>query len=120
MTFSRPGRFVLVLAFAVAAAFLVGCAPSVTLNLGSYPAADPMKAIAPGITSRQDIVDVFGPPDFEGVDRDGLLKWTYTRIGIHVEKAKDAEITKFFNLVVFFRDDVVDSYTFDRKSGEGQ
>jgi hypothetical protein len=95
-----------------------GCMPSVTLSLGQFPAADPSSVIRTGVTTRQGIQDAFGPPDFEGIDRDGLPKWTYTRIGIRVEKAKDARITRFFNLSVSFRDNVVDSYTFDRKSGE--
>ncbi len=95
-----------------------GCMPSATLSLGQFPTADPSSAIRPGMTTRQGILNAFGPPDFEGIDRDGLPNWTYTRIEIRVEKAKDARITRFFNLTVSFRDNVVDSYAFDRKSGE--
>ncbi len=116
---SRPALSVLLLALAVTLVFPAGCAPTVALNMGSFPEADPVKVIVPGTTSRQEILDVFGPPDLDGVDREGLLKWTYTRVGIHVEKARDAKITRFFSLVISFRDDVVDSYTFDKKAGDG-
>ncbi len=95
-----------------------GCMPSATLSLGQFPTVDPSSVIRPGVTTRQGILDAFGPPDFEGLDRDGLPKWTYTRIEIQVEKAKEASITRFFNLTVSFRDNIVDSYAFDRKSGE--
>ncbi len=95
-----------------------GCVPSATLSLGQFPTVDPSSVIRTDVTTRQGILDAFGPPDFEGIDRDGLPKWTYTRIEIYVEKANDASITRFFNLTVSFRDNVVDSYAFDRKSGK--
>ncbi len=104
------------LACAAALLFFTGCAPTLTLSLGEMPAADPQAKIQAGMTTRQEIVGLFGQPDLAGVSEDGLPTWTYTRAVVEVAKAKDAVLTGYFNLKVTFKGDLVDSYSLDRKA----
>lgn len=99
-------------------AILAGCAPTLTLSLGDMPTADPRAVIEAGMSTRQEVRDLFGPPDLEGFSEDGLPTWTYTRAVLEVRKARDASIASFFNLKVTFKGDLVDSYTYDRKASQ--
>ncbi|UCF31558.1 MAG: hypothetical protein JSV26_03865 [bacterium] len=94
------------------------CAPTLHLSLGEIPAADPGKHIRAGVTSRQEVLDTFGQPDLEGFDKEGLPTWTYTRMSVQIVKAKEATMTEFFNLEISFRDDVVQSFSYDLKAGK--
>jgi len=96
----------------------VACAPSFNLTLGEIPTADPMTNIKPGETTRGQVQGLYGPPDLEGVNDAGEPTWTYTRMSVFVEKASDASMTEFFNLVVAFDGDTVNSFSFDRKAKE--
>jgi len=107
------GLMVLVVSIAFAA---MACAPSFNLTLGEIPTADPMTNIKAGETTRGQVQGLYGPPDLEGVNDAGEPTWTYTRMSVYVEKASDARMTEFFNLVVAFEGDTVSSYSFDRKA----
>ena len=69
-----------------------------------------------GMTTKAELVELFGQPDFTGVDADGLLQWTWTHLGVEVKAGKDASITSFFNLEVSFEGDLVSSYSYSRKA----
>jgi len=104
---------------AVLVLFIVtACAPSFNLTMGEIPATDPMTNINPGQTTRGQVQGLYGPPDLEGVNDAGEPTWTYTRMSVFVEKASEAQMTEFFNLVVAFNGDRVSSFSFDRKARE--
>lgn len=105
-------------AFVLAILLAVSCAPTLYLSLGEMPATDPGSYIKAGHTSRQDILDAFGQPDLEGVDKNGLPTWTYTRMSVEIVKARDATMTGFFNLEISFKDDKVHSFSYDVKARE--
>jgi len=92
------------------------CAPTLNVTMGKMPASDPGTRIEKGVTSRAEIVELFGKPDFTGFDEDGLVKWTWTHLGVEVKGGKDASITSFFNLEVSFEGEKVSSFSYSRKA----
>jgi hypothetical protein len=95
---------------------LAACAPTFTVIMGKMPTHDPGAKVEAGMTTKTEVVELFGQPDFTGVDADGLLKWTWTHLGVEVKAGKDASITSFFNLEVSFDGDLVSSYSYSRKA----
>lgn len=95
---------------------LAACAPTFNVTLGNMPAHDPGARIEAGMTTKSEVVELFGQPDFTGIDADGLAKWTWTSLGVEVKGGKDASITSFFNLEVSFEGDLVKSYSYSRKA----
>lgn len=94
----------------------VACAPTFNVTMGNMPTQDPGAKIEAGMTTKAEVVELFGQPDFTGVDADGLLKWTWTHLGVEVKAGKDASITSFFNLEVSFDGELVSSYSYSRKA----
>ena len=94
------------------------CAPTFNVTLGSMPTQDPGAKIEAGMTTRDDVVQLYGQPDFTGINEDGLLKWTWTHLGIEATPGKEATITSFFNLEVSFDGDLVNSYSYSKKRTE--
>ena len=94
----------------------VACAPTFNVTMGNMPTQDPGAKIEAGMTTKAEVVELFGQPDFTGVDADGLLKWTWTHLGVEVKAGKDASITSFFNLEVSFDGQLVSSYSYSRKA----
>ncbi|MGD8353511.1 MAG: hypothetical protein PVJ01_05025 [Pseudomonadota bacterium] len=92
------------------------CAPTFNVTLGTMPANDPSSSIQAGVTTKADILRLFGDPDFTGVDTDGLEKWTWTHMDVKATPGKEAAITSFFNLEVSFDGEKVDSYSWSRKA----
>ena len=92
------------------------CAPSFSVTMGNMPTQDPGAKIEAGMTTKAEVVELYGQPDFTGVDENGLPKWTWTHMGIYVKKAKDASITSFFNLEVSFDGELVSSYSYSQKA----
>jgi len=84
--------------------------------MGKMPTLDPGTVIRSGMTTKSEMVGMFGDPDLTGVDEEGLVKWTWTHIGVEVKGGKDASITSFFNLEVSFREDKVNSFSYSRKA----
>ena len=100
-----------------AALFLfTSCAPTFNVTMGTMPVHDPGAKIEAGMTTRSEIVELFGQPDFKGVDADGLPQWTWTRLGVEVRGAKEAKVTSFFNLEVSFDGELVSSYSYSKKA----
>lgn len=95
---------------------VAACAPTFNVTMGNMPAHDPGAQIEAGMTTKTEIVELFGQPDFTGVDADGLVKWTWTHMAVEVKEASDASITSFFNLEVSFDGDLVSSYSYSRKA----
>lgn len=95
---------------------LAACAPTFNVTLGNMPTHDPGARIEAGMTTKSEVVELFGQPDFTGVDADGLTKWTWTSLGVQVKGGKDASITSFFNLEVSFEGELVKSYSYSRKA----
>jgi hypothetical protein len=94
------------------------CAPTFNVTLGNMPAQDPGAKIEAGMTTKAEIVQMFGQPDFTGVDEEGLPKWTWTHMGIKATPGKEATITSFFNLEVSFDGELVNSYSYSKKRTE--
>ena len=108
-----------------AALFLfTSCAPTFNVTMGTMPVHDPGAKIeaeradfkVESVTTRSEIVELFGQPDFKGVDADGLPQWTWTRLGVEVRGAKEAKVTSFFNLEVSFDGELVSSYSYSKKA----
>jgi len=95
---------------------LAACAPTFNVTMGNMPTQDPGAKIEAGMTTKAEVVQLFGQPDFTGIDADGLLKWTWTHLGVEVKEGKDASITSFFNLEVSFDGELVGSYSYSRKA----
>lgn len=95
---------------------LAACLPTFNVELGQMPMQDPGAKITNGVTTKSDVVQLFGKPDFEGVDEKGLVKWTWTHLGVEVKGGKEANITSFFNLEVSFEGDKVSSYSYSKKA----
>jgi len=92
------------------------CAPTFNVTMGNMPTQDPGAWIEADMTTKAEVVELFGQPDFTGVDADGLLKWTWTHLGVEVTAGKDATITSFFNLEVSFDRELVSSFSYSRKT----
>ena len=95
---------------------LAACAPTFNVTMGNMPTQDPGVKIEAGRTTKAEVVQLFGQPDFTGVNEDGLPRWTWTHLGVEVVKAKAASITSFFNLEVSFDGDLVSTYSYSRKA----
>jgi outer membrane protein assembly factor BamE (lipoprotein component of BamABCDE complex) len=107
-------RFLIAL---TAMVFTIGaCAPTFNVTLGQMPSQDPGSKIEAGKTTKDEIVKLYGKPDFTGIDEDGFVKWTWTHLGVEVREGKEATITSFFNLEVSFDEDLVESYSYSRKA----
>jgi hypothetical protein len=113
-TVSMNIRLVVLLSITLAAS--VACAPTFNVTLGNMPTQDPGGKIEAGMTTKAEVVELFGQPDFTGVDADGLLKWTWTHLGVKATPGKEATITSFFNLEVSFDGELVSSYSYSRKA----
>ena len=107
-------RLAVMLSIALLAA--AGCAPTFNVTMGNMPTQDPGAKIEAGMTTKAEVVELFGQPDFTGVDADGLLKWTWPHLGIEATPGKEATITSFFNLEVSFDGELVSSYSYSRKA----
>ncbi|MDF1536579.1 MAG: hypothetical protein P1S46_08780 [bacterium] len=107
----RRAWFFLVILLTIAA-----CAPTFNVTMGQMPPRDPGAAIEAGMTTRGEVVEMFGQPDFKGMDADGLEKWTWTHMGVEIKAGKEANITSFFNLEVSFAGDLVSSFSYSRKA----
>lgn len=92
------------------------CAPTFNVTLGNMPTHDPGAKIEAGMTTKDDVVQLYGQPDFTGVDEKGLLKWTWTHMGVEATPGKEATITSFFNLEVSFDGEKVSSYSYSKKA----
>jgi hypothetical protein len=97
---------------------LAACAPTFNVTMGNMPTQDPGARIEAGMTTKAEVVELFGQPDFTGVDADGLLEWTWAHMGVEVKAGKDASITSFFNLEVSFDGELVKSYSYSKKRTE--
>lgn len=107
-------RFLITL---MAIVFTVGaCAPTFNVTLGQMPSQDPRSKIETGKTTKGEIVELYGEPDFTGVDEEGFAKWTWTHLGVEVKGGKEATITSFFNLEVSFDGEKVRNYSYSRKA----
>jgi len=95
---------------------LVACAPTFNVTMGNMPTHDPGAKVEAGMTTKAEVVQLFGQPDFTGVDADGRPEWTWTHLGVEVKAGKDASITSFFNLEVSFDGDLVSSYSYSKKA----
>jgi len=95
---------------------LTACVPTLKVELGKMPTQDPGAKITAGVTTKSEVVKLFGKPDLEGVDENGLVKWTWTHMGVEVKGGKEANITSFFNLEVSFKEDKVSSYSYSKKA----
>ncbi len=92
------------------------CAPTFNVTMGQMPPQDPGAMIEAGMTTRDEVIEMFGQPDFTGIDADGLEKWTWAHMGVQVKAGKEANITSFFNMDVSFPGDLVDSYSYSKKA----
>ena len=92
------------------------CAPTFDVTVGQMPAYDPGSKIKTGVTTKTEMINLYGQPDFTGVDKDGLLKWTWTHLGVKATPGKEATVTSFFNLEVSFDGDLVSSYSYSKKA----
>ena len=92
------------------------CAPTFNVTLGSMPTHDPGAKIEEGITTKAEIIQMYGKPDFTGINEDGLPKWTWTHMGVEATPGKEANITSFFNLEVSFDGEQVSSYSYSKKA----
>ena len=95
---------------------LTSCAPTFNVTMGNMPTHDPDAKIEAGMTTKAEVVDLFGQPDFTGIDADGLLKWTWTHLGVEATPGKEATIVSFFNLEVSFDGELVDSFSYSKKA----
>ncbi len=107
----RIASFLLLIALAA-----VACAPTFNVTMGQMPSQDPGAMIEAGMTTRSEVLEMFGQPDFTGIDADGLEKWTWAHMGVQVKAGKDADITSFFNMDVSFAGDLVDSFSYSKKA----
>lgn len=107
-------RFASVLLLIVLTA--VACAPTFNVTMGQMPARDPGAMIEAGMTTKGEVLEMFGQPDFTGIDVDGLEKWTWTHMGVQIKAGKEANITSFFNMDVSFAADLVSSFSYSRKA----
>jgi hypothetical protein len=80
------------------------------------PAEDPGSKIQAGVTSKTELINIYGQPDFTGVDKDGLIQWTWTHLGVKATPGKEAAITSFFNLEVSFDGEKVSSFSYSKKA----
>jgi len=108
----------LLILLAIALFVSAACAPTFNVTMGNMPAHDPGAKIEAGMTTRAEVVELFGQPDFTGVDADGRPEWTWTHLGVEVKAGKDATITSFFNLEISFDGDLVSSYSYSKKRTE--
>ena len=113
-TVSMNIRLVVLLSITLAAS--VACAPTFNVTLGNMPTQDPGAKIEAGMTTKAEVVELFGQPDFTGVDEEGLPKWTWTHMGIEATPGKEATITSFFNLEVSFEGELVSSFSYSKKA----
>lgn len=109
-------RDILITLLLTAVIFAAACAPTFNVTLGNMPAHDPGAKIEAGMTTKAEIVQLYGEPDFTGINEDGLPKWTWTHMGVEATPGKDATITSFFNLEVSFDGELVKSYSYSRKA----
>lgn len=100
----------------VALLLVAACAPTFNVTVGNMPGSDPGATIEAGMTTKSEVVQLFGKPDFKGVDEDGLPRWTWTHLSVEVKQASDATITSFFNLEISFDGDLVKSYSYSKKA----
>ena len=108
-------RIFLIAVLLTSVIFAVACAPTFDLTVGQMPAHDPGSKIVAGVTTKTEMVNLFGQPDLTGVDKDGLLQWTWTHLGLKATPGKEATITSFFNLEVSFDGEKVSSYSYSKK-----
>jgi len=113
-TESMKIKLAVLLSIAMLAA--ASCAPTFNVTMGNMPAHDPGAKIEAGMTTKAEVVELFGQPDLTGVDTDGLLKWTWTHLGVKATPGKEATITSFFNLEVSFDGELVSSFSYSRKA----
>ena len=103
----------ILLTVAVAAA---GCAPTFDVTVGQMPVYDPGSKIEAGVTTKTEMINLYGQPDFTGVDKDGLTEWTWTHLGVKATPGKEATVTSFFNLEVSFDGEKVSSFSYSKKA----
>jgi hypothetical protein len=84
--------------------------------MGQMPDKDPKAMIEAGMTTRTEILEMFGQPEFKGIDADGLEKWTWGHMTVEVKGGKEANLLSFFSLDVSFAGDLVDSYSYSKKA----
>jgi hypothetical protein len=108
-------RVILTTILLTAVVLTAACAPTFDVTVGLMPAHDPGSKIEPGVTTKTEVMGLFGQPDFTGVDKDGLLQWTWTHLGVKATPGKEATITSFFNLEVSFDGELVKSYSYSKK-----
>ncbi len=113
-TVSTNLRLVVLLSITLLAS--VACAPTFNVTLGNMPTQDPGAKIEAGMTTKAEIVQMYGQPDLTGVDENGLPKWTWTHMGIEATPGKEATITSFFNLEVSFDGELVSSFSYSQKA----
>lgn len=92
------------------------CAPTFNVTMGQMPPQDPGAMIEAGMTTRTEIVEMFGQPDFTGIDADGLPKWSWGHMTVEIKGGKDADLKAFFSLEVSFAGDLVDSFSYSKKA----
>jgi hypothetical protein len=92
------------------------CAPTFNVTMGQMPSQDPGAMIEAGMTTKVEIVEMFGQPDFTGIDADGLEEWTWAHMGVEIKAGKEANLTSFFNLEVSFAGELVDSFSYSKKA----
>ena len=96
--------------------WITACVPTFHVTLGSMPDQDPGSKVESGVTTKAQILQLFGQPDFTGVDDDGFPRWTWTHLGVEVVGGRDASITSFFNLEISFDGEKVRSYSYSKKA----
>lgn len=109
-------RAILITIMLITVILAAACAPTFDVTVGSMPAHDPGSKIDPGVTTKTEVINLFGKPDFTGVDKDGLLQWTWTHLGIKATPGKETTITSFFNLEVSFDGEKVSSFSYSKKA----
>jgi hypothetical protein len=92
------------------------CAPTFNVTMGQMPTQDPGAMIESEMTTKAEILEMFGQPDLKGVDADGLEEWTWAHMGVEIKAGKEANLTSFFNLEVSFDGELVDSYSYSKKA----
>src|SRR5210317_240577 len=95
---TKSMKIILVVLLSIAMLAAVSCAPSFSVTMGNMPGQDPGARIEAGMTTKAEVVELFGQPDFTGIDENGLPKWTWTHLGVKATPGKEATITSFFNL----------------------
>lgn len=92
------------------------CAPTFNVTMGQMPPQDPGAMIESGMTTKAEIIEMFGQPDFTGIDVDGLPKWSWGHMMVEIKAGKEANLQSFFSLEVSFAGDLVDSYSYSKKA----